>query len=180
MSGGVVINVSANYWNGDVRNIYNNLTHEIFHVGYSHTRPNRTESPLENEQLYQMLDALQNEGTATYVGYRASSLFPAPDEVDYQLLTNSKDVTRLFGEINDLFEQVGVVTDEDLQQLSWRTGVTRRGYYIVGARMAQIIETQLGREALIGSLADGPVSFVKLYNSLVTENRRISVPWTQP
>jgi hypothetical protein len=180
VSGGVVINVSASYWKGDVRNIFNNLTHEIFHVGYSHSRPLRTEPKLENEQLYQMLDALQNEGTATYVGYQANSLFPAPDEVDFRLLENPDEVERLFDEVNELFQEVGEVSEEELQRMSWRTGVTRRGYYIVGAYMAQTIDERLGRDALIGSLTDGPVSFVKLYNSLADEERRVTVPLTQP
>jgi len=173
VSGGVVINVSATYWKGNVENILNNLTHEIFHVGYSHTRPQRTEPALENEQLYGMLDALQNEGTATYVGYLANPTFPAPDEVDYRLLEDPEDVTRLLAEVNALFAQVGVVSDEELQRLSWRKGVTDRGYYIVGAHMARTIDSRCGRDALKKTLTDGPVAFVTLYNSLVPEDRRI-------
>ena len=173
VSGGVVINVSATYWKGNVENILNNLTHEIFHVGYSHTRPRRTEAALENEQVYGMLDALQNEGTATYVGYLADQTFPAPDEVDYRLLQSPEDVSRLLAEVNALFAQVGVVSEEELQQLSWRKGVTDRGYYIVGAHMAQTIDVQLGRDALKRTLTDGPVAFVTLYNSLVPEDSRV-------
>jgi len=180
VSGGVVINVSARYWKGNVQNIFNNLTHEIFHVGYSHTRPGRTEAPFDDEALYKMLEQLQNEGTATYVGYRAASDFPAPDELDYQLLENPDDVARLFGEVNALFEAVGVVTDEELQRRSWRTGVTARGYYIVGAYMAQTIDSELGRDALIGTLEAGPATFVNLYNSLATHDRKILVDWTTP
>jgi hypothetical protein len=180
VSGGVVINVSARYWKGDVQNIFNNLTHEIFHVGYSHTRPGRTEAPLDDEALYGMLDQLQNEGTATYVGYRAASDFPAPDELDYQLLENTDDVTRLFGEINSLFQAVGTISEEELQRRSWRSGVTERGYYIVGAYMARTIDGELGRDALIGTLEAGPVSFVSLYNSLAVDDRRILVRWATP
>ena len=61
---------------GNVENILNNLTHEIFHVGYSHMRRERTEIALQDTRLYGMLDYLQNEGMATYVGYEAVSLFP--------------------------------------------------------------------------------------------------------
>ncbi len=176
VSGGIVINVSASYWKGNVENILNNLTHEIFHVGYSHMRRERTEIALENTQLYGMLDYLQNEGMATYVGYEALSLFPAPDEVDYRLLENPEDVTRLLGEVNDLFARVGTISDEELQRLSWQKGVTDRGYYIVGAHMAQAIDHQLGRAALIGTLSEGPLSFVATYNSLVGDEMRVTIP----
>ncbi len=176
VTGGIVINVSASYWKGNVENILNNLTHEIFHVGYSHTRPGRTEVAPADKQLYDMLDALQNEGTATYVGYTAASLFPAPDEVDYRLLENPKDVARLLKEVNDLFAKVGNVPDDELQRLAWRKGVTDRGYYIVGAHMAQTIDYRLGRAALIGTLAEGPLAFVTNYNSLVGRDMRVQVP----
>jgi len=176
VSGGIVINVSASYWKGNVENILNNLTHEIFHVGYSHMRRQRTETALANEQLYGMLDYLQNEGMATYVGYQAVPLFPAPDEVDYRLLENPDDVVRLLKEVNGLFAQAGKVSDEELQQLSWRKGVTDRGYYIVGAHMAQVIDSRLGRAALIGTLSKGPLSFVTMYNPLVGEEMRVQIP----
>ena len=176
VSGGIVINVSASYWKGNVENILNNLTHEIFHVGYSHMRRERTEAPLENTQLYGMLDYLQNEGIATYVGYEALPLFPAPDEVDYRLLENPDDVNRLLREVNDLFSQVGTVSDEELQRLSWQKGVTERGYYIVGAHMARAIDSKLGRTALIETISEGPLSFVTTYNSLAGEEERVQIP----
>jgi len=176
VSGGVVINVSASYWKGNVENILNNLTHEIFHVGYSHTRPGRTETALADRRLYDMLDALQNEGMATYVGYTAASLFPAPDEVDYRLLEDPGNVADLLEEVNDLFAKVGNVSDEELQRLAWRKGVTDRGYYIVGAHMARTIDGRLGRAALIETLSAGPVSFVRTYNSLVDRDMRVQIP----
>ncbi len=176
VSGGVVINVSASYWKGNVENILNNLTHEIFHVGYSHMRRGRTEVALADRQLYDMLDALQNEGMATYVGYTAASLFPAPDEVDYRLLEDPDDVADLLEEVNALFAKVGKVSDEELQRLAWRKGVTDRGYYIVGAHMARTIDSRLGRAALIETLSAGPLSFVRIYNSLVDGDRKVEIP----
>jgi hypothetical protein len=62
---------------------------------------------------------------------------------------------------------------DDLRRLAWRVGVTRRGYYIVGAMMAKTIDAELGRDELIRTLAVGPVSFVQLYNSLVSEDRTV-------
>ncbi len=172
----VVINVSATYWKGNVANILNNLVHEIFHVGYSRTRRERTEPRLSNGQLYEMLDALQNEGLATYVAYEAQGMFPAPDERDYPMLDDAEQVRRLRSLLNGLFTQFGVASDEQISQWAWRRGVTMRGYYVVGAHMARTIERELGRAALIGTMSEGPVSFVRTYNSLVSAQERLLVP----
>lgn len=176
VSSEVVINVSASYWQGDVANILNNLVHEIFHVGYSKSRPGRTEPTLENEQLYGMLDALQNEGLATYVAYEAQALFPAPGERDYPMLDDPAQVRRLRGLLNGLFALFGTASEEQLTQWAWRRGVTMRGYYVVGAHMARTVDARLGREALIDVIKQGPVSFVSTYNTLVAEEERLSVP----
>lgn len=171
--GGIVINVSAPYWKGNADNILNNLAHELFHVGYSRQRPHRTEAAPRNEQLYGMLDSLQNEGTATWVGFQASAAFPAPDELDYGMLESADEVTRQLAELNGLFAKVGRISEERLGRLSWDKGVTRRGYYIVGAHMARTIESAQGREALVQTIAEGPASFVRRYNELVPEERQL-------
>ena len=175
-AGDIVINVAAPYWKGNADNILNVLVHEIFHAGYGWCRSARTEIPLKHKKLYRMLEDLQNEGMATYVAYKAVPMYPAPDEKDYELLESANEVTSLLEDINTLFEKVGVVKDGELQRLSWEIGVTQRGYYIVGAHMAEVIEETLGREVLIKTLVEGPISFVALYNSLVKENRRIYFP----
>ena len=173
---GIVIDVAASYWKGNPKNILNCLIHELFHIGYSWFRPTRTEKPLDHKFINTMLDYLQNEGMATYVAYKAQPMFPAPDEKDYRLFESPEEVTRLLKVMNDLFENVGVLSDKKLKQLSWRKGVNGRAYYIAGAHMAQVIESKLGRKALIETIQQGPVSFVKRYNSLVPENRKIFFP----
>jgi hypothetical protein len=54
--------------------------------------------------------------------------------------------------------------------------VAARAYYVVGADMARTIEAHLGREALVMTIRDGPASFVRTYNGLVTEPERIRLP----
>jgi hypothetical protein len=176
VAGEVVINVSADYWQGDVEHILNSIVHELFHVGYSKARAQRTEPPLNDERLYGMLDALHNEGMATYVGYEAQSLFPAPGERDYPMLDDPSAVRRLRALLNDLFAQVDGARPEQIDRWSWARGVTMRGYYVVGAHMARTIERERGREALIGTIAQGPVAFVRAYNALVSSDERIVVP----
>ncbi len=174
--GGLVFNVSASYWKGNPDNILNSLVHEVFHVGYSQLRSARAETPLAHKQLYQMLDALHNEGLATYVAYTAREEFPAPDEVDFRMLDSPEEVRRQLEEVNEIFREVERRSQEDLQRYSWEKGVEGRAYYIAGAHMAEVIDSQLGRDPLIGTLSGGPVSFVETYNTLVPAELRVFFP----
>ena len=163
---GIVINVAAPYWHGNPDNILNNLVHEIWHVGYAKNRDLRSEKNSVGTVRYDMLDTLQNEGTATYVGYRADGMFHAPDEKDYRLLEDPAAVSRLLAQVNHLFAQVDVLPADEMDRLTWERGVVDRAYYIVGAYMAQTIENALGGQALVDTIAAGPISFADLYNSL--------------
>ena len=171
---GIVINVNAPYWHGNPDNIFNNLAHEIWHVGYAKNRDLRTEKVTIDEVRFDMLDTLQNEGTATYVGYQALKFFPAPDEQDYPMLEDPNEVNRLLGEVNDIFAQAGVIPGTDLERLSWEKGVIGRAFYIVGAFMAETIEKALGRQALVATISAGPISFADLYNSLVEVDQKLN------
>jgi hypothetical protein len=171
---GIVINVNAPYWHGEPDNIFNNLVHEIWHVGYAKNRDLRTEDVNVDETRFDMLDALQNEGTATYVGYRASNIFPAPDEKDYPLLENAQEVERLLAEVNHLFAQAGVLPSAELERLVWEKGVIGRAFYIVGGFMAETIECTLGRQALVATVRAGPITFADSYNSLVEVGLRLN------
>lgn len=173
---GIVVDVAASYWKGNPDNIINCLIHELFHIGYSWYRPSRTEEMPEHKFLYTMLEYLQNEGLATYVGYKALPMFPAPDEKDYQLLESEEEVSKRIKEINYLFEKAGTMSNKKLKQLAWRKGVNGRAYYIAGAHMAQVVENGLGRKMLIQTINQGPISYVKVYNSLAPEDRKIFVP----
>ena len=169
----VVINVHAPYWNNNADNILNTIVHEIFHAGYSFCRDLRTEKKLENEMLYSMLDNFQSEGVCTYVGYKALPIYPAPDEKDYHMLEDLSEVTRLLSELNDVFSQVGKLSDNDLQKLAWDKCVLGRAYYVVGAHMCKVIEEEKGRDALIETLTTGLVTWVNVYNSLVKKDVRV-------
>ncbi len=178
VTGGVVFNVSADYWKGNTQNILNSLVHELFHVGYSRNRQYRREQPGKDDQLFAMMESLQNEGTATWVGYQAQSLFPAPDEKDYSMLDDVDEVTRQLGEVNTLFAEVGSLPDREMKKMSWDIGVEQRAYYIVGAHMASVIERGEGRRALVHTIAMGPRAFIDTYNELVSGDRRIVYPDT--
>lgn len=178
VTGGVVFNVSADYWKGNTQNILNSLVHELFHVGYSRNREYRREKAGKDDQLFAMMESLQNEGTATWVGYRAQTLFPAPDEIDYAMLDDTDEVKRLLGEVNALFAEVGKLSDRQMQKLSWEKGVEKRAYYITGAHMASVIERDKGRRTLVHTISMGPRAFIDTYNDLVSDERKIIYPDT--
>lgn len=171
----IVINVNADYWKGNVENILNALIHEIFHAGYSYCRDLRTEERLKDERLYSRLDNLQSEGICTYVGCRALSAFPSPDEKDYRLLDSISEVKKSLKDVNDVFSKIDNLSEEELQKLVWKKCVMDRGYYVVGANMCRVIEEKKGRKRLIDSLTEGLVSFLKLYNSLVKREMRLQI-----
>jgi hypothetical protein len=179
-SEGIVIDVAANYWNGDADNILNMMIHEFFHVGYGQLRPHRTETPLVNGRLDSMVESIQNEGMAVWVAYEARVAFPAPGEVDNRLLDSPEDVADLRTALNGLFERSSTISDDQLRRQGWRIGVTNRAYYIVGAHMARVIQAERGKTALVETLAKGPLSYIRLYNSLVPEDERVRVPGLTP
>jgi hypothetical protein len=92
------------------------------------------------------------------------------------MLESPEEVRRQREEVNAIFREVGSKSQESLQRTSWEKGVEERAYYITGAHMAQVIDAHLGREALIGTLIRGPLSFVETYNTLVSIDRRVLFP----
>ncbi len=171
--GNIVVNVTATYWHNDAGIILNNLVHELYHVGYGFNRSYRNEVELDNDQIYSMLDALQNEGIATYVGYKALSIFPTGIEKDYQLLESESDVQRLLTALNHLFSQAEGLNPDSLRTKAWDVGVMQRAYYIVGAMMARTIDQQMGRDALVNTIRTGPLNFVSTYNSVTSKDRKV-------
>ena len=175
-SEGIVIDVTKDYWQEDPANILNMMIHEFFHVGYGKFRRGRTETPLDNARLYSMAEMIQNEGMAVWVAYEAREAFPAPGEADNRLLEDPDAVASLRAALNDLFERSPSLSDDQLRRQGWRIGVTNRAYYVVGAHMARIIHAEPGKDALAQTIAEGPLSFIRLYNSLVTEEERVLIP----
>lgn len=170
----VIISVSSKYWKGKVVNIWNLLVHELFHAGYSYCQEVGNQNEIGDEIINRMLRNLHSEGVCTYVGYKALPLFPAPDIEDYQLLERPDEIERSLKDVNMAFSK----TSEDkkaLQQFVWERCVQGRAYYVVGAYMCKMIASKAGKASLITTLLQGPVSFVKLYNTLVEEGMKVQV-----
>ena len=172
----LVIDLASKHWKGNPEHVLNLLVHEIFHVGYSHYRTVQSEKDLVDPSLYRILDNIVNEGICTYVGYRALPIFPVEEERDYVLLEDPIQVQHLFGETNQVLSHFGAVSEEELGKLSWEKGVIGRAYYVAGAEMCRVIDEKAGRQALIDVYSTGPLSIIKLYNSLADEGLRLELP----
>ena len=168
--GEIVINMTATYWNNNPDNILNTMVHELFHVGYSYCEELREE---EEGPLIDIMRNIHNEGVCTYIGYTAQDIFPAPDEKDYQMLDDKAEVRRHLENVNEIMSKIGSLPEDELDKLSWDTGVIGRSYYVTGAHMCQVIEEKAGKDVFKQTLLDGPKSFFETYNGLVSESEKL-------
>jgi hypothetical protein len=149
----------------------NLLIHELFHQGFDKCKPKRLESSSQDSVIYQIYNDLQNEGIATYVGYKGLKEFPncRTDMLkdDYKLFENHVEVNALRNKMNELFKKAFTLGEKELKDTLWQVGSMDRAFYVVGCFMANTIDEQLGRDALVGTISKGPQSFLRTYNSLV-------------
>jgi hypothetical protein len=161
--------------NADKDNLF---IHELFHQGYNTYKTKWTEKKPENAQFYQILEDLQNEGIATYVGYKGLKEFPncRTDMVkdDYRLYENREELQQLLAKLNGLFNRAPSLREKELQDVQFQIGVNDRAFYVVGCYMAQTIDEKSGRNALVKTILKGPLSFISAYNSLVDEKLKIA------
>lgn len=128
----IVISISDPYWQGSCESILNAMTHEVFHIGYGFNAYARTEIPLKDNYLYNILGKLHNEGLATYVAYKAQSFFPAIAEMDFRMLEDSATVVSLIHDLNNLFQQAEISrrasdsTMKDSEHSSKKAGLLKR------------------------------------------------------
>jgi predicted transcriptional regulator YdeE len=155
----------------------NLIIHEMFHQGFNKCKPKRIESSFQDSVIYQIYNDLQNEGMATYVGYKALKEFPhcRTDMLkdDYKLFENHKELSALLSTINDLFKKALTLGEKELKDTLWQVGSTDRAYYVVGCSMSKTIDEKLGRDALVETISKGPHSFLRTYNSLVDGKLRV-------
>ena len=166
------INVIDPYWKCSGNKILNNLVQVLFQQGYRLCRGNENTEP-SDRKLYSLLEYLQSFGMATYVGRQALKIFPAEDIPYFALLEDDSEVIRLRSELNSLYSKAQAMPEAELRKAAVETGVRGGAYAVFGAYMAKTIEERLGRPALVETVATGPLSFVRTYNSVAGENERI-------
>lgn len=183
----IIVNLSSKFWTYDVNEVFNMLTHEIYHIGFNTKaaffRPN-LEDKSKKELVKSIIWMLQYEGMATYIGFKALPLFPTPDKKgegstvggdDYKMLQNIQDVRRLLEKVNHLFLQSESKSYGEYEEMIRQEGVMQRAFYVVGAYIAQEIEASKGTEALVQSTIKGPRHYVDSYNNIAPNSMQVLI-----
>jgi len=164
----LVVTITDPFWQNDPDRVFNLMIHELFHLGYIRHQQGR--SPMEAADgaalLTAMQWAVQNEGLATYVAYRARPTGLALD--DYRLLENPDEVRARFARCRALMDDVRRASPDALGVLRRRLyedGNVGRVTYVVGATMAARIEAKSGRGRLVDTIVRGPRAFIDAYRA---------------
>jgi tetratricopeptide (TPR) repeat protein len=153
--------------------IYNNMTHELFHHGYTDSSLWQVEDPVESEPLRALIRNLQNEGMAVNAGYRIRETYPSTLRYAYPLVHFKPLYRYLIGRINKVVldgaeSKTAAELYQDVRRLKRGQAI-----YFVSGYMASSIEDQLGKEALAATVKTGPRSFIQVYNSVAEKGMEI-------
>lgn len=164
----IIINLSHKHWNNDAGMILNIIIHELFHIGHTKHWEELPEEPVTQTEIKEsIMHTLYAEGMATYVAYRARSLFPSfTSDPDYSMLENKSDILRLSTKVNMIFSKCKNLPYEEAKKIIWQEGVKERSFYVVGAYMAKMIDEVAGRTVLIDAIKKGASYFIETYNAL--------------
>jgi len=162
------------------KEVLHTLSHELFHVGYHwhHNSLPLQDANTNQKMIDHILWQLQNEGLATYTAYKLREDLPTQQLEDYLLLDNLLEVKRLFTDINDLLQQAKTLSPTEIREAVIDRGILKRGFYVVGAYMAQQIEKKLGKDMLVSSVSKGPLYFAKLYDSI--SDKELEINYSMP
>ena len=157
--------------------ILNIIIHELFHIGHAKHWDTLPEEPKTQTEITEsIMHTLYAEGTATYVAYKARSLFSSfTSDPDYELLENRSDRLRLSRKVNMVFSKCKILPYEEAKKIIWREGVKERSFYVVGAYMAKMIDEIAGRTVLIDTIKNGARYFIETYNGLQLNNAKIVI-----
>jgi tetratricopeptide (TPR) repeat protein len=175
----VVMNIDMTRYFGKSAYLLNTLSHELFHIGYWRYQPHQREIWPQSYSLKAALVTLQNEGMATYSQEPINAYYPAWLERDLLVSQSELFVRFLIGRVNTFLTQAQSMPEDEVIRIVY-SGLNQQALYSVGAHMARTIDQELGREALAETVAQGPRTFIRTYNRLVSEDWRIvEIPVSQ-
>lgn len=174
------IDISDSEWFYDPGYLLNVVIHEIYHVGYRLVSPDvkyKDADPTDRDSFIRFHYAcMLSEGIATFVGYKALSLFPANHRhEDYKMLEDTMQVKKSLNQINNLLVRAETEPIDTLKQAAWDIGVGERAYYIAGAYMCQKIEEKHGTKHLAALISKESSQFIREYNRIVPLEYRINL-----
>jgi len=80
------------------------------------------------------------------IGYITLNRPEKHNAMDYQMLDDKAEVRRHLENVNEILSKIGSLPEDELDKLSWDTGVIGRSYYVTGAHMCQVIEEKAGKD----------------------------------
>lgn len=148
--------------------ILNIIIHELFHIGHAKHWDKLPEEPVTQTEITEsIIHTLYAEGIATYVAYKARSLFTSfTSDPDYSMLENKSDRLRLSTKVNMILSKCKNLPYEEAKKIIWQEGVKERSFYVVGAYMAKMIDEIAGRTVLVDAIKKGASYFMETYNEL--------------
>ncbi|MHA1668908.1 MAG: DUF5700 domain-containing putative Zn-dependent protease [Candidatus Heimdallarchaeaceae archaeon] len=148
--------------------------HEIHHVGFFHFNPiSFSFGTLKKiSDLIKIIKYLTHlEGIATYTPFSLRKKYNDLSFFDYQILIDKEKRTKFTKEyfkiMDDLLKRKDEeVKEKDMKILEIMSGQKKRLWYIAGCHMAEEIDKNLGRKALVSTINTGKSSFFETYNSI--------------
>ena len=168
--GYALINLAHPDFQKDPREILFMSMHELHHVVYTSYNPIFDLS--EIHRTNQLSDAIKYcthmEGLAVYSTLEQRKSANALNNRDYRLFLDDRARKKRVSAYFDILTELETRDDSPIHEDDWkildRMSDKDRLWYITGTHMAQLIENNLGHEALIETIRLGPDDFFKTYH----------------
>jgi hypothetical protein len=167
--GDAYLNLGHPHFAAEPRELVYFAVHELHHVGYTRYNPPFT---LDNIKSIRDLEHVVKysthlEGTAVYAAYEMREREGQYGHIDYTLYNDAARRDTILREFSAVLGSIEEQPDRALtvEELSGVLGRLsgERFWYVSGLHMAKTIDLMLGREALTGTIVDGPESFFSVY-----------------
>ncbi len=144
--------------------------HELHHVVYTAYNPIFDLNQVHRTN--QLCDVIKYcthmEGLAIYSILEQRRTAKALNNRDYRLFLDDRARKKRVSEFFDIFTKLEIRADTPIHKNDWkildRMSDRERLWYVTGAHMAQVIESNLGRNQLIETMRLGPDDFFKTYH----------------
>jgi len=170
--GDAYLNVGHPHFAAEPRELVYFAVHELHHVGYTSYNPPFTLSDVKSTRSLEQVVKYSThlEGTAVYAAYGMRGREGRYGHVDYTLYHDASRRDAVLREFSAVLEPIHdepnrEVTAEELTRILGRLSGERL-WYVVGLHMAKMIDEELGRDALTGTIVNGPESFFRVYEEL--------------
>jgi hypothetical protein len=171
--GTALLNLTHPLFEEDPRELTAMAMHELHHVGYTKLNPIYDLSNLKRvSDLVRIIKySTHLEGMAVYAPLKRRVEMEILTHPDYSVLLNDIATEHRIQTYQSVLTDLQAMPDrpledEDFKTLEVMSGQDQRLWYIAGAHMARVIDSELGRRALVKTVTAGPDSFLKMYSGI--------------